>query len=176
VPDRWQRLQCLLEPGDLSRPPLSGSITQDCHTHTTQMNGQCTLIAAGIPALDRLWFVQKAWRFTASQRVPGVTATGQPSVFVPLEGDTCQRKVRYILEPFQFQRNQRLWCDRTHFFSPWCDSGIRVQGLSCGAKNRSNVAVKWLIPMPSMAVKLDGKLPFLTVMKCMQPVHGSATG
>ena len=52
---------------------------------------------------------------------------GQPCVFVPLEMDVCQKKVRYIMEAFQSQRHKR-WFQPETFFSL-----MRLRGMECNA-------------------------------------------
>ena len=52
---------------------------------------------------------------------------GQPSVFVPLEAEICQKKVRCILEVFQSQREKR-WFQSETFFSL-----MRLRGMECNA-------------------------------------------
>jgi LmbE family N-acetylglucosaminyl deacetylase len=52
---------------------------------------------------------------------------GQPSVFVPLEAEICQKKVRCILEVFQSQRQKR-WFQSETFFSL-----MRLRGMECNA-------------------------------------------
>jgi LmbE family N-acetylglucosaminyl deacetylase len=52
---------------------------------------------------------------------------GQPSVFVPLPSDLCQKKVRLILDAFQSQHGKR-WFDEETFFSL-----MRLRGMECNA-------------------------------------------
>lgn len=52
---------------------------------------------------------------------------GQPNVFVPLEVDTCQKKVRCILESFPSQLHKR-WFQSETFFSL-----LRLRGMECNA-------------------------------------------
>jgi LmbE family N-acetylglucosaminyl deacetylase len=52
---------------------------------------------------------------------------GQPSVFVPLEADVCQKKVGYIMEAFQSQRTKR-WFEESTFLSL-----MRLRGVECNA-------------------------------------------
>jgi len=52
---------------------------------------------------------------------------GQPSVFVPLESDVCQKKVNYILDAFQSQRNKRWFAKETFL------SLMRLRGMECNA-------------------------------------------
>jgi len=52
---------------------------------------------------------------------------GQPSVFVPLEMEVCQKKVRYIMEAFQSQ-HQRRWFQPETFLSL-----MRLRGMECNA-------------------------------------------
>jgi LmbE family N-acetylglucosaminyl deacetylase len=52
---------------------------------------------------------------------------GQPSVFVPLDSDLCQRKVDYIMEAFQSQRNKR-WFQPETFMSV-----MRLRGMECNS-------------------------------------------
>lgn len=52
---------------------------------------------------------------------------GQPSVFVPLEMEVCQKKVSYIMEAFQSQR-PKLWFQPETFLSL-----MRLRGMECNA-------------------------------------------
>jgi LmbE family N-acetylglucosaminyl deacetylase len=52
---------------------------------------------------------------------------GQPNLFVPLESELCEKKVRYILEAFQSQQNKR-WFRQDTFFSL-----MRLRGMECNA-------------------------------------------
>lgn len=52
---------------------------------------------------------------------------GQPSVFVPLEAEVCQRKVRYLTESFHSQRSKR-WFEESTFLSL-----MRLRGMECNA-------------------------------------------
>jgi LmbE family N-acetylglucosaminyl deacetylase len=52
---------------------------------------------------------------------------GQPNLFVPLESELCDKKVRYILETFQSQQNKR-WFRQDTFFSL-----MRLRGMECNA-------------------------------------------
>jgi LmbE family N-acetylglucosaminyl deacetylase len=52
---------------------------------------------------------------------------GQPSVFVPLEDDIYQKKVRYIIDAFHSQRGKR-WFEKETFFSL-----MRLRGMECNA-------------------------------------------
>jgi LmbE family N-acetylglucosaminyl deacetylase len=52
---------------------------------------------------------------------------GQPSVFVPLEMETCQKKVRCIMEAFQSQHPKR-WFQPETFLSL-----MRLRGMECNA-------------------------------------------
>jgi len=52
---------------------------------------------------------------------------GQPSVFVPLDSDLCQRKVNYIMEAFQSQRGKR-WFQPDTFMSL-----MRLRGVECNS-------------------------------------------
>ena len=52
---------------------------------------------------------------------------GQPSVFVPLEADLCQKKVRYLMEAFESQRGKR-WFQESTFVSL-----LRLRGMECNA-------------------------------------------
>ena len=52
---------------------------------------------------------------------------GQPSVFVPLQADACQRKVRYLMDAFQSQRCKR-WFQEDTFLSL-----MRLRGMECNA-------------------------------------------
>ena len=52
---------------------------------------------------------------------------GQPSVFVPLEPDLCQLKVKHLLDAFPSQRNKR-WFERETFLSL-----MRLRGMECNS-------------------------------------------
>jgi LmbE family N-acetylglucosaminyl deacetylase len=52
---------------------------------------------------------------------------GQPSVFVPLESEVCEKKVRYIMDAFQSQRTKR-WFQQDTFLSL-----MRLRGMECNA-------------------------------------------
>jgi LmbE family N-acetylglucosaminyl deacetylase len=52
---------------------------------------------------------------------------GQPNVFVPLEDEVCQRKVRYIMEAFQSQHTKRWFKDSTFL------ALMRLRGMECNA-------------------------------------------
>jgi LmbE family N-acetylglucosaminyl deacetylase len=52
---------------------------------------------------------------------------GQPSVFVPLEAEVCQNKVRYLMEAFQSQ-HAKSWFQESTFLSL-----LRLRGMECNA-------------------------------------------
>jgi LmbE family N-acetylglucosaminyl deacetylase len=52
---------------------------------------------------------------------------GQPSVFLSLEEEVCQKKVRYIMDAFQSQRTKR-WFQEDTFLSL-----MRLRGMECNA-------------------------------------------
>jgi LmbE family N-acetylglucosaminyl deacetylase len=52
---------------------------------------------------------------------------GQPSVFVPLESDVCNRKVDYLMEAFESQRAKR-WFQRDTFLAL-----LRLRGMECNS-------------------------------------------
>jgi LmbE family N-acetylglucosaminyl deacetylase len=52
---------------------------------------------------------------------------GQPSVFVPLEFERCEKKVRYIMDTFQSQHAKR-WFEEKTFLSL-----MRLRGIECNA-------------------------------------------
>jgi LmbE family N-acetylglucosaminyl deacetylase len=52
---------------------------------------------------------------------------GQPSVFVPLPAEICQKKVRYLLEAFQSQHAKRWFREDTFL------SLMRLRGMECNA-------------------------------------------
>jgi LmbE family N-acetylglucosaminyl deacetylase len=52
---------------------------------------------------------------------------GQPSVFVPLDAELCEKKVEYLMDAFQSQRTKR-WFQRETFFSL-----MRLRGMECNA-------------------------------------------
>lgn len=52
---------------------------------------------------------------------------GQPSLFLPLEYEACEQKVRYIMEVFESQRSKR-------WFHPQTFLGLmRLRGMECNA-------------------------------------------
>jgi LmbE family N-acetylglucosaminyl deacetylase len=52
---------------------------------------------------------------------------GQPNVFVPLQTECAQRKVRYLTETFQSQSGRRWFTDTTFL------SLMRLRGMECNA-------------------------------------------
>jgi len=52
---------------------------------------------------------------------------GRPSVFVPLEKDVCERKVRFLMDAFESQRSKR-WFQAETFFAL-----MRLRGMECNA-------------------------------------------
>jgi LmbE family N-acetylglucosaminyl deacetylase len=52
---------------------------------------------------------------------------GQPGFFVPLQTEVYRRKVQYIMEAFQSQRNKR-WFEPETFLSL-----MRLRGMECNA-------------------------------------------
>jgi len=52
---------------------------------------------------------------------------GQPSLFVPLESEVCEKKVRYIMDAFPSQRIKR-WFQPDTFFSL-----MRLRGMECNS-------------------------------------------
>lgn len=52
---------------------------------------------------------------------------GKPNLFVPLESELCEKKVRTILEAFQSQQNKR-WFRQDTFLSL-----MRLRGMECNA-------------------------------------------
>lgn len=52
---------------------------------------------------------------------------GQPSVFVPLGADLCQKKVRYLMEAFPSQHMKRWFREDTFL------SLMRLRGMECNA-------------------------------------------
>jgi len=52
---------------------------------------------------------------------------GQPSVFVPLATEVCQKKVRHIMDTFQSQRTKRWFQEETFL------SLMRLRGMECNA-------------------------------------------
>jgi LmbE family N-acetylglucosaminyl deacetylase len=52
---------------------------------------------------------------------------GQPSVFVPLDEEICQKKIRYIMETFHTQQTKR-WFQESTFLSL-----MRLRGMECNA-------------------------------------------
>ena len=52
---------------------------------------------------------------------------GQPSVFVPLPPEICERKVRLIMETFQSQ------CGKQWFQPETFRSLMRLRGMECNA-------------------------------------------
>jgi LmbE family N-acetylglucosaminyl deacetylase len=52
---------------------------------------------------------------------------GQPSFFVPLQQDLCQKKVQFLMEAFESQRSKR-WFQEDTFLSL-----MRLRGMECNA-------------------------------------------
>jgi LmbE family N-acetylglucosaminyl deacetylase len=52
---------------------------------------------------------------------------GQPSVFIPLDTETCQKKVQFLMEAFPSQRQKR-WFQPETFLSL-----MRLRGMECNA-------------------------------------------
>jgi LmbE family N-acetylglucosaminyl deacetylase len=52
---------------------------------------------------------------------------GRPGVFVPLETNLCEQKVRYLMEAFRSQHSKR-WFQESTFFSL-----LRLRGMECNA-------------------------------------------
>jgi LmbE family N-acetylglucosaminyl deacetylase len=52
---------------------------------------------------------------------------GQPGLFVPLQEETCQKKVSYIMDAFQSQHSKR-WFQENTFLSL-----MRLRGMECNA-------------------------------------------
>ncbi len=52
---------------------------------------------------------------------------GQPSIFMPLDAELCQKKVRHIMDAFQSQHHRR-WFQPETFFSL-----MRLRGMECNA-------------------------------------------
>jgi LmbE family N-acetylglucosaminyl deacetylase len=52
---------------------------------------------------------------------------GQPSVFVPLADDQCEKKARYLMEAFPSQHSKR-WFQESTFLSL-----LRLRGVECNA-------------------------------------------
>ena len=52
---------------------------------------------------------------------------GQPSVFVPLESEICQTKVRHLMDAFESQRN-KSWFEESTF-----QSLMRLRGMECNS-------------------------------------------
>lgn len=52
---------------------------------------------------------------------------GRPSLFVPLESKTCEKKISYIVDTFQSQRSKR-WFQQDTFLSL-----MRLRGMECNA-------------------------------------------
>ncbi len=52
---------------------------------------------------------------------------GRPSVFVPLDTETCQKKVRCLMEAFASQRSKR-WFEPETFFAL-----MRLRGMECNS-------------------------------------------
>ncbi|HWZ81705.1 MAG TPA: PIG-L deacetylase family protein [Terriglobales bacterium] len=52
---------------------------------------------------------------------------GQPNVFVPLESEVCQKKVRHLMDAFKSQTSKR-WFDASTFLSL-----LRLRGMECNA-------------------------------------------
>jgi LmbE family N-acetylglucosaminyl deacetylase len=54
---------------------------------------------------------------------------GQPSVFVPIEAEVCQKKVRYLMDAFESQRSKH-WFQKETFLSL-----MRLRGMECNASS-----------------------------------------
>jgi len=54
---------------------------------------------------------------------------GQPNVFVPLESEQCETKVRFLMEAFQSQRAKRWFREETFF------ALMRLRGMECNASS-----------------------------------------
>jgi LmbE family N-acetylglucosaminyl deacetylase len=52
---------------------------------------------------------------------------GRPSVFVPLQANVCQKKVRYIIDVFHSQRTNHWFQEETFL------SLMRLRGIECNA-------------------------------------------
>jgi LmbE family N-acetylglucosaminyl deacetylase len=52
---------------------------------------------------------------------------GRPSVFVPLEREVCETKIRYLMDAFKSQQTKR-WFQRDTFFSL-----MRLRGMECNS-------------------------------------------
>jgi LmbE family N-acetylglucosaminyl deacetylase len=52
---------------------------------------------------------------------------GQPALFVPLQADVCERKIRFIMEAFQSQHTKHWFRDDTFL------SLMRLRGMECNA-------------------------------------------
>lgn len=55
---------------------------------------------------------------------------GQPSVFVALDSDVCQRKVQFLRDIFQSQRS-KAWFEESTFLAL-----MRLRGMECNAPDR----------------------------------------
>lgn len=54
---------------------------------------------------------------------------GQPNVFVPLDPDVCDRKVRYLMDAFGSQRSKR-WFEESTFMAL-----MRLRGMECNSSS-----------------------------------------
>jgi LmbE family N-acetylglucosaminyl deacetylase len=52
---------------------------------------------------------------------------GRPSVFVPLDREVCEKKVRYLMDAFESQRTKRWFAPDTFL------SLMRMRGMECNA-------------------------------------------
>jgi LmbE family N-acetylglucosaminyl deacetylase len=52
---------------------------------------------------------------------------GQPSVYVPLTQETCQKKMSFIMDAFQSQRSKQ-WFEESTFMAL-----MRLRGMECNA-------------------------------------------
>jgi LmbE family N-acetylglucosaminyl deacetylase len=52
---------------------------------------------------------------------------GQPSVFVPLSGEICERKIRFLMDTFESQRSKQWFQPETF------RSLMRLRGMECNA-------------------------------------------
>jgi LmbE family N-acetylglucosaminyl deacetylase len=52
---------------------------------------------------------------------------GRPNAFIPLNSETCEKKIRYLMNAFSSQRNKK-WFEESTFYSL-----MRLRGMECNA-------------------------------------------
>jgi hypothetical protein len=66
---------------------------------------------------------------------------GRPSVFVPIEAEVCQKKVRYLMDAFESQRHKHWFQRETFAISPfWLYDSKALFTMSMGAPMSGSIA------------------------------------